>query len=71
MIDNVERNHRLGLVFEFSVGKGSLLVCCSDLEQVQGYPEGRQFYTSILNYMRSTDFHPQTALSQAQLKALF
>ena len=71
VIDNVERNHRLGLVFEFAVGKGSLLVCCSDLEQVQGYPEGRQFYTSILNYMRSTDFHPQTALSQAQLKALF
>ena len=71
VIDNVERNHRLGLVFEFSVGKGSLLVCCSDLEQVQDRPEGRQFYSALLNYMRSTDFHPQTALSQVRLKELF
>ena len=44
VIDNVERNHRLGLVFEFAVGKGKLLVCCSDLESTLEYPEGRQFY---------------------------
>ena len=58
VIDNVERNHRLGLVFEFAVGKGKLLVCCSDLESTMEYPEGRQFYKAVLDYMRSDDFQP-------------
>ena len=60
VIDNVERNHKLGLVFEFAVRKGRLLVCMSDLECVQDYPEGRQFYFSLLRYMQSADFRPQT-----------
>ena len=64
VIDNVERNHRLGLVFEFSVGKGKLLVCCSDLESTLDYPEGRQFYKAVLDYMRSDDFQPDTELDK-------
>jgi hypothetical protein len=62
VIDNVERNHRLGLVFEFAVGKGKLLVCCSDLESTLEYPEGRQFYKAVLDYMRSDDFQPSVEL---------
>ena len=62
VIDNVERNHRLGLVFEFKVGEGKLLVCCSDLESTLGYPEGRQFYKAVLDYMRSDDFQPSVEL---------
>jgi hypothetical protein len=62
VIDNVERNHRLGLVFEFKVGKGKLLVCCSDLESTLAYPEGRQFYKAVLDYMRSDDFQPSEEL---------
>ena len=58
VIDNVERNHRLGLVFEFKVGEGKLLVCCANLESTLDYPEGRQFYKAILDYMRSDDFQP-------------
>ena len=54
----MERNHRLGLVFEFVAGKGKLLVCCSDLESVLNCPEGRQFYKAVLDYMRSDDFQP-------------
>ena len=64
VIDNVERNHRLGLVFEFAAGKGKLLVCCSDLESVLDYPEGRQFYKAILDYMRSDDFQPSVELDK-------
>ena len=64
VIDNVERNHRLGLVFEFAAGKGKLLVCCSDLESVQVYPEGRQFYKAVLDYMRSDDFQPSVELDK-------
>ena len=71
VIDNIERNHRLGLLFEFAVGNGSLLVCCSDLESTLEYPEGRQFYKAVLDYMRSDDFHPTVALSPGRLSALF
>ena len=51
IIDNVERNHKLGLLFEFKVGNGKLLVCMSDLKAVQDKPEARQFYRSILEYI--------------------
>ena len=67
VIDNVERNHRLGLVFEFAVGKGKLLVCMSDLECVREYPEGRQFYHSLLRYMQSDAFQPQTQIKWPDL----
>ena len=63
VIDNVERNHRLGLVFEFKVGEGKLLVCCLDLESTLDYPEGRQFYKAVLDYMRSDDFQPSVELN--------
>ena len=71
VIDNVERNHKLGLVFEFQMGKGRLLVVMSDLEQAAEYPEGRQFYASILNYMHSKDFVPATNITTEQLRLLF
>ena len=71
VIDNVERNHRLGLLFEFAVGKGRLLVCCANLERVLDYPEGRQFYKALLDYMRSEDFQPSVSLDREQLLRLF
>ena len=71
VIDNVERNHKLGLVFEFRVGKGSLLMVMSNLEQAARYPEGRQFYASVLNYMHSKDFDPATTVTADQLRMLF
>ncbi|MBR5659923.1 MAG: beta-glycosidase [Bacteroidales bacterium] len=52
VIDNIERNHKLALVYEKSVGKGKLLVCRADLESVQEYPEGRQFLKALLDYLR-------------------
>ena len=67
----MERNHRLGLLFEFAVGKGKLLVCCSDLESTLAYPEGRQFYKAVLDYMRSPDFQPTVALDERRLLRLF
>jgi hypothetical protein len=71
VIDNVERNHKLGLVFEFRVGKGSLLVCMSDLRKIQDKPEARQLYVSILNYMASNSFNPVQEVSFEDLKGLF
>ncbi len=52
VIDNVERNHWLGLVYEYRIGKGRVLVCCANLEEVTAWPEGRQFYRALLDYLR-------------------
>ena len=70
VIDNIERNHKLGLVFEIAVGKGKLLVCMSDLERAKVFPEGRQFYHTLLNYMQSADFQPQHQMSYRDLMFL-
>ena len=58
VIDNIERNHRLGLVFEFAVGKGRLLVCMCDIGKASEQVEGLQFYKSLLHYMQSDRFRP-------------
>ena len=71
VVDNIERNHKLGLVFEFAVGKGKLLVCMADLTKIQDKPEGRQFYSSILSYLESDQFKPQTSISETELVSLF
>jgi hypothetical protein len=70
VIDNIERNHKLGLIFEFQVGKGRLLVCMADLDKASAYTEGRQFYRSILEYMTSRDFAPQTKISLQDFRRL-
>jgi len=71
VVDNCERNHKLGLIFEFAVGKGKLLVCMSDLRSVQDKPEARQLYSSILKYMSSGNFNPSQNLTPEDLKTLF
>ncbi len=65
VIDNVERNHKLGLLFEFAIGKGKLIVCMADLQSVADKPEVRRFYNSILDYMDSDAFNPQTKINNA------
>lgn len=70
VIDNIERNHKLGLIFEFRVGRGSLLVCMSPLHQLQHYPEARQLYASLLQYMKSDTFTPKTAIPSEELRHL-
>ncbi|MFA5818465.1 MAG: hypothetical protein WC854_04235 [Bacteroidales bacterium] len=71
VVDNIERNHKLGLIFEFAVGKGKLLVCMSNLKAIQDKPEGRQLYNNILQYISSDKFNPAQALTQTELVELF
>lgn len=70
VIDNVELNHRLGLLFELAVDKGVLLVCMSDLNSMKQYPEVRQFYKSIIDYLNGSDFNPKTRITAEQLNSL-
>lgn len=71
VIDNIERNHKLGLLYELNVGKGKILVCMTDLNPVIKKPEARQWYNSLIEYMESEDFKPALTLTTEELKALF
>lgn len=50
--------------------EGRLMVCCADLDQVTRWPEGRQFYRALLDYMRSPAFAPVTELKPEELTAV-
>ena len=71
VIDNIERNHKLGLIYEYSVGNGKLLVCMANLEAIADTPEGKQFSNAILQYMKSAEFNPKHNLSWEELVTLF
>ncbi|MDZ7723928.1 MAG: beta-galactosidase [candidate division KSB1 bacterium] len=70
MIDNLQRNHKLGFIFEFAVGKGKLLVCMSRLNEISHKPEADQLYKSIVRYMQSEAFAPEYTADRALLKNL-
>ncbi|WP_425459232.1 glycoside hydrolase family 2 TIM barrel-domain containing protein [Fontibacillus phaseoli] len=69
-IDNFERNHKLGFLFECNVGKGKLLVCALDASKAGETPEGRQFLSGLAGYMTSGEFNPQYNASVAELQEL-
>lgn len=70
VIDNMERNNKLGLIFEFKVGEGKLLVCMSELKKIKEQPEAAQLYNSIINYMESDKFNPLTTIDENLLKKI-
>lgn len=67
-IDNFERNHKLGLMFEFNVLNRKLLICTCNIEKIVDEVEGRQFLFSIFNYIKSKDFNPKFEVSVSELK---
>ncbi|MBN1418761.1 MAG: beta-galactosidase [Planctomycetes bacterium] len=70
VIDNFDRNHKLGLLFETRVGRGKLLVCASGLPALQGHPEARQLMHSLLRYVDSPAFAPAVELDAGLLEKL-
>lgn len=71
VIDNVARQHRLGLAFEAKVGDGRLLICSIDLWSQQDRPEARQLLQSLLHYCESERFEPGTEWSETFVERLF
>ena len=71
VIDNFERNHKLGLIAETRVGKGKMLICAIDLLGHQDKPEARQLLHSLLRYLDSAAFAPKAELDADLLKKLF
>lgn len=79
VVDNVERNHKLGLVCEFRVGKGALIVfpyrrrltAPGSAVAGNGRNTAPEFLNSILRYMGSADFNPAFSITLPELlKAL-
>jgi len=70
VIDNVNRNHKLGLLFEFRVGEGKLLICTTDLLKVKEHPEASQLLRSLLAYAASEQFNPATTIDLTTLKKI-
>ena len=62
-IDHPDRNHKLALIYETKVGKGSLLICSLDLNRdLDKRPVARQLRSSLLAYAASARFNPTTEL---------
>ena len=71
VIDNIERNYKLGILFEFSMGKGKIMVCTCNLNSIQNKPEGRQFKKAIVDYMQSKEFNPTFQMNRNLMNTLF
>ena len=67
VIDNIERNHKLGLIMEFRIGDGKILLVASDINKYQDKPEGRQLLKSIISYMDSDNFNPSYTITGNEL----
>ena len=70
VIDNPERAHRLGLIFEVRAGPGRLLVCGLDLPALAPrHPEARALLASLRRYAASPAFAPAVTIPAEQLAA--
>ena len=70
-IDTWFENRRLGLLFEAIVGNGKLMVCSINLkEDLDARPVSRQLLKSILDYMNSPEFHPETEINPDQIRQM-
>lgn len=71
VIDNMERNHKMAMIFECRAGPGKLLVCTSRLPDLTGRPEAAQLYRSLLRYAGSESFNPAFEMDLPMLTNLF
>ncbi|CAN7354936.1 beta-glucuronidase [Paenibacillus sp. LjRoot153] len=69
-IDNFERNHKLGLLFEARVLNGRVLMCAIDYDNVVATLEGRQLLFSMISYIKSEAFDPTVEIELEQLQRI-
>jgi hypothetical protein len=71
-IDTWFNNRRLALAFESKIGNGKILVCSIDMKNnIDARPVTRQLLLSMLNYVNSNFFNPQTEVKLEKIKELF
>ena len=71
-IDTWFINRKLGMLFEVNVGKGKLLMTSIDLtDSLAERPVAEQLKLSIINYMQSDKFRPETTVSLQTISDLY
>ncbi|MFV8324786.1 sugar-binding domain-containing protein [Flavobacterium sp. ZS1P14] len=71
MVDNFANNRKLASLFEGSVGSGKLVIASFDLAaDLDKRPVAKQMLISILNYMNSELFKPETIKNPDALKLI-
>jgi hypothetical protein len=70
-IDTWFENRKLALAFEAKTGNGKLLVCSINMkESLDQRPVTKQLLSSMLKYMNSNSFNPQTEIELNSVKRL-
>ena len=70
-IDNFERNHKLGTVFEAKCMGGKLLVCTGRLQRIVDDVAAQNLYESLTDYAVSDEFSPQEELTEKEFDGIF
>lgn len=70
-IDNCERNHSLGTIFEVSAGGGRLLVCTAPLDEKAESLPCMQLLQSLFGYLSSERFAPSQRVEIGVLDKFF
>lgn len=55
VIDNWDRNHKLGLIYEVPETKGKALVCVSDLFACSENIEVKALFSNLINYLKNLE----------------
>ncbi len=71
VIDNFFKNRKLSNVFEARVGNGMLVFSSVDLHSdIENRPAARQLKYSLINYMRSNNFNPESTITTNEILSL-
>jgi hypothetical protein len=71
-IDTWFENRRLALAFETRIGIGKLMVCSIDMkDKIEERPVTKQLLISMLKYMNSDSFNPQTLVGVNEIASIF
>jgi beta-galactosidase len=71
-IDDWNRNHKLGILFECKIGRGSLLVSAIDVTRATAANAVlQQLRNSLLYYVTSDCFNPNVSVDPAAIRSLF
>lgn len=72
-VTDFHHNRRLGSIFEANVSQGKLLVCGYDISQSQAekLPEVAQLRNSLIHYVSSNHFNPNTTIATKVFDKLF
>ncbi|ARN57855.1 sugar-binding domain-containing protein [Sedimentisphaera salicampi] len=72
LVNDWNTNKKLSVLSECKIGNGKLVICSMDIENdLENRIVARQFRYSLLNYMKSSEFDPQTKVGKQQIDGLF